>query len=150
MKTEEITIKTLPVEIHVIRVGGHKMTKAVFDQIKEALPEHLDLIICNDPSSADLVNQLDHWLNGFDSQSSNPDAESIPPAPLFGYVRTTDGVFAIGEESGELLKFGREAIEEPILEQASEGHRTRAKARNISVYILKRIQQLRPHLFIAT
>ena len=31
--TEELTIETLPVEIKVIRVGGHKMTKAVFNQI---------------------------------------------------------------------------------------------------------------------
>ena len=33
--TEELTIETLPVEIKVIRVGGHKMTKAVFNQIQE-------------------------------------------------------------------------------------------------------------------
>lgn len=30
---EELTIETLPVEIHVIRVGGHKMTASVFEQI---------------------------------------------------------------------------------------------------------------------
>lgn len=30
---KELTIETLPVEIKVIRVGGHKMTKAVWDQI---------------------------------------------------------------------------------------------------------------------
>ena len=31
---ESLSIETLPVEIHVIRVGGHKMTMSVFSQIQ--------------------------------------------------------------------------------------------------------------------
>jgi len=35
MEQEEVVIKTLPVEIRVIRVGGHKMTLSVFDQLPQ-------------------------------------------------------------------------------------------------------------------
>ena len=46
MKSEELTIETLAVEIKVIRVGGHKMTVAVFDQLQQT-------------TVADILNK--HW-----------------------------------------------------------------------------------------
>jgi len=35
VKSTELTIETLGIEIKVIRVGGHKMTISVFDQLEE-------------------------------------------------------------------------------------------------------------------
>lgn len=38
MKNRKLTIDTVNVEIRAVRVGGHKMTKAVFQQIEEENP----------------------------------------------------------------------------------------------------------------
>ena len=35
MESKELSIQTLNLEIHVIRVGGHKMTLSVFDQLEK-------------------------------------------------------------------------------------------------------------------
>jgi hypothetical protein len=89
MEQTELTIETLPVEIKVIRVGGHKMTLAVFDQLPEGdLEDFFDL---SQKPFHEVVKSL-RWV---DNQSS---------LGVLGYVSTKKCDYLLVAQDGRLIK----------------------------------------------
>lgn len=97
MKTEEITIQTLPVELRVIRVGGHKMTIAVFEQIETvghiwgAYSDYL-ANLKSGPEAAEATLKLIEIFN------------EIYSAQIIGWVSRPDGFYVLYSSHAELHK----------------------------------------------
>ncbi len=120
MNPKELTIETAQVEIKVVRVGGHKMTLAVFNQIEKV-------------SLATLLSEKNrlYWTNAFDSLKKKPDFQ------LLGYVKLKDKTYLLYVYVGKLRK---------SLIWAEDWSYQSSLDENFVVYIKAKV----PQLFIAT
>ena len=60
IKAKSLEIKTCAIEIHVVRVDGHKMTKATFDQIEESNTLY-DIYSCKNLGYVRIKNSI-RWV----------------------------------------------------------------------------------------
>jgi hypothetical protein len=98
MNTKELTIETLEIEIKVIRVGGHKMTKAVFDQIEQnRCNEFFTFQKCYEDEFTDEDEPSPYFISVY----GKVDPDNLH---ILGYVNTSLSMYILFTYDGRLYK----------------------------------------------
>ena len=132
MNEKELSIETLQVEIKVIRVGGHKMTISVFEQIhSEKFQVFLGI-----EDYGDFLRKIHEWKPRFLDATSKPHSE----IKLLGHINRKH-LYLLYTELGMLKKTEIEFVQTYGRDDTSYADQ-RAFRRFISEQV--------PQLFIAT